>query len=200
MLLGRLFLALLWCAPRGIDSLMGGSLHHSVSPPLPSPPSPRTSPIVCGPTVRIVSVGKSKEQWLQSAIDEYTKRLRGAQIELRCVNVKGDQQLIAEAAAAGDGLVVLDERGAQTDSDGFARILYEALERGGSRVSFVIGAAEGLPPQLKAQAKAGKHTMISLSQMTFTHQMARLFLAEQIYRATEIRKGSAYHKSEERIK
>lgn len=50
--------------------------------------------VVCGPTVKIVSVGKNKEKWLQTAIDEYTKRLRGAQIELKCVAVKGDERVV----------------------------------------------------------------------------------------------------------
>ena len=63
------------------------------------------------------------------------------------------------------------------------------MERGGSRLSFIIGGAEGLPAEVRADA-----TLVSLSRLTFTHQMARLVLAEQIYRATEIRKGSGYHK------
>ena len=67
--------------------------------------------------------------------------------------------------------------------------LIEAFEEGGSRVSFIIGGAEGLPPSLKASSE-----LLSLSRMTLTHQMARLFLAEQIYRAAEIRRGSPYHK------
>lgn len=60
---------------------------------------------------------------------------------------------------------------------------------GGSRLSIVIGGAEGLPPSLKQGRE-----LWSLSPMTFTHQWARVVLAEQIYRATEIKKGSAYHK------
>ena len=57
-------------------------------------------------------------------------------------------------------------------------------------MTFVIGGAEGIPPALKAKAKA----LISLSRMTFTHQITRLILVEQVYRALEIERGSAYHK------
>ena len=83
-----------------------------------------------------------------------------------------------------------DVVGIQCTSVEFAARLYEALEAGGSRLTFYIGGAEGLPPSLKADPKR----LISLSKMTFTHQMARLLLVEQVYRATEIRRGSAYHK------
>jgi 23S rRNA (pseudouridine1915-N3)-methyltransferase len=70
--------------------------------------------------------------------------------------------------------------------------MYQWLDRGGSRLSFIIGGAEGLPSELKSNRHCS--TMISLSALTFTHQFARILLAEQIYRASEIRKGSAYHK------
>jgi 23S rRNA (pseudouridine1915-N3)-methyltransferase len=69
--------------------------------------------------------------------------------------------------------------------------MYEWLDRGGSRLSFVIGGAEGLPSELKNTQKL---SLLSLSALTFTHQFARIILMEQIYRASEIRKGSAYHK------
>jgi 23S rRNA (pseudouridine1915-N3)-methyltransferase len=61
---------------------------------------------------------------------------------------------------------------------------------GGARLSFVVGGAEGLPPELKG----APYELLSLSKLTFTHQFARVVLAEQIYRGAEIRKGSAYHK------
>lgn len=64
-----------------------------------------------------------------------------------------------------------------------------SLPTGGSRLVFVIGGAEGLPPSLKKSKE-----LWSLSKLTFTHQWARVLLTEQIYRATEIKKGSGYHK------
>ena len=114
--------------------------------------------------------------------------------------VEGDQ-------SKGHAIVLLDPVGVTKTSERFAENLYEWLDQGGSRLSFVIGGAEGLPPELKypdysnnnnnnqkAPQTTTKMTMISLSALTFTHQFARMLLIEQIYRATEIRKGSAYHK------
>jgi len=73
----------------------------------------------------------------------------------------------------------------------FSTLVQKSMEEGGATVNFIIGAADGLPDEIKQDPKINK---ISLSQMTFTHQMARLLLIEQIYRATEIQKGSGYHK------
>ncbi len=84
--------------------------------------------------------------------------------------------------------------GVTKSSERFADDIYEWLDVGGSRLSFVIGGAEGLPPELKYPLQGSKPVMISLSALTFTHQFARMLLIEQIYRATEIRKGSGYHK------
>ena len=141
----------------------------------------------CGPRVRIVSPGKNKERWLEDAIELYTTRLRGT-IELECVWVRDDAALLKQARGAGS-VIALDPLGKTCTSEEFSELLFAAIERGGSRLSFIIGGAEGLPKEVRADA-----TLVSLSRLTFTHQMARLILAEQIYRATEIRKGSGYHK------
>ena len=80
----------------------------------------------------------------------------------------------------------MDVVGRAIDSPTFERIMFDGLEEGGSRLSFVIGGAEGLPPQLQPYAPEAKNfERISLSKMTFTHLMARALLAEQIYRAAE---------------
>jgi 23S rRNA (pseudouridine1915-N3)-methyltransferase len=65
------------------------------------------------------------------------------------------------------------------------------MPTGGSRLAFVIGGAEGLPASIKGSRQ---YEFWSLSKLTFTHQWARVLLTEQLYRATEIRKGSGYHK------
>lgn len=97
------------------------------------------------------------------------------------------------AAVAVSGQVCLDEGGRQMTSPAFSDFLFSKLEEGGSRLTFVVGGAEGLPPGLKNNLpKAG--AKLSLSRMTFTHLWARALLAEQIYRASEIRRGSKYHK------
>ena len=147
----------------------------------------RLTDVRCGPRVRIVSPGKNKERWLEDAIELYTTRLRGT-LELECVWVRDDAALVKQARDAGS-VIALDPLGKTCTSEEFAELLFAAIERGGSRLSFIIGGAEGLPKEVRADA-----TLVSLSRLTFTHQMARLVLAEQIYRATEIRKGSGYHK------
>jgi len=147
----------------------------------------RVADVRCGPRVRIVSPGKNKERWLEDAIELYTTRLRGT-LELECVWVRDDAALVKQARDAGS-VIALDPLGKTCTSEEFSELLFAAIERGGSRLSFIIGGAEGLPKEVRADA-----TLVSLSRLTFTHQMARLVLAEQIYRATEIRKGSGYHK------
>jgi len=142
--------------------------------------------------VVILSVGKTKEDWLNTAVDEYVKRLRASSVELECMWVKDDAALSARAAEQPGSLIVLDERGALYTSEAFSHVMYELLEEGGSRLTFVIGGADGLPPDLRATP--AKRQM-SLSRMTLTHQMARLLLAEQVYRASEIRRGSKYHRA-----
>lgn len=79
------------------------------------------------------------------------------------------------------------------DSLAFSEFVFSKLEEGGSRLTFVVGGAEGLPPGLKSKPPRGG-AKLSLSSMTFTHLWARALLAEQIYRASEIRRGSKYHK------
>ena len=87
--------------------------------------------------------------------------------------------------------MLLDPKGTTCTSEVFAEKVFEWLNQGGSRLSFVIGGAEGLPAEL-LQDKSLQ--TIRLSDLTFTHQFARVCLTEQIYRATEIKKGSGYHK------
>jgi 23S rRNA (pseudouridine1915-N3)-methyltransferase len=138
--------------------------------------------------IKIYTVGKTKEEWLQEATSEYEKRLKG-RLSVEWVLAKNDLQLtqLLEKEAH---FICLDPAGKQHSSEAFSDQLTQLLQRGGSRLCFVIGGAEGIPAALKAKAKA----LFSLSKMTFTHQITRLILIEQIYRALEIDKGSAYHK------
>ena len=141
--------------------------------------------------VRLVSVGKNKEHWLQEAVGLYAKRLTGT-LDLECLWVKDDAALLSQAKSEQtETRFFLDPEGPQYTSEEFSAVLFSALERGGSRAAFFIGGAEGLPKELKRRKRT---ELIGLSKMTFTHQMARLLLVEQIYRAAEIRKGSGYHK------
>jgi 23S rRNA (pseudouridine1915-N3)-methyltransferase len=147
--------------------------------------------------IRIVGKKSGGEPWLDDGYGMYQTRLRPSNVEVETTWHKDNQGLIKGVnsdSSKGHTLVLLDPLGLTRTSEKFSDQLFEWLDRGGSRLSFVIGGAEGLPSELKYPADGKKPSMISLSSMTFTHQMARLLLIEQIYRGTEIRKGSGYHK------
>lgn len=137
--------------------------------------------------LKILSVGKTKEKWLEAAFEEYQKRLKPI-MHVDCQWAKDSAQLL-EWAQKEPSLVCLDPGGRLMTSEEFATFLSQCWQKGGSRLTLVIGGAEGLPLELKQQS-----FLISLSPLTFTHQITRLVLIEQIYRATEIQKGSHYHK------
>lgn len=137
--------------------------------------------------IRILSIGKTKEAWLEAAINEYLKRLQSIAL-IEFVWAKTDEQLVSLAKKESH-LICLDAGGKMMDSEQFSIYLLKQLEDSGSRLALVIGGADGLPSELKTC-----FPLISLSPMTFTHQAVRLILIEQIYRAFEISKGSKYHK------
>lgn len=87
-------------------------------------------------------------------------------------------------------IVALDVKGRSLTSEQFAQFLEKEFTAAGARVSFFIGGSDGLPPEILEKASS----RISLSALTFTHQITRLVLMEQLYRACEILKGSPYHK------
>lgn len=141
-------------------------------------------------TTNIVVVGKknSVEPWIVDGISEYEKRLRPI-MNLNTIYTKNDEELINCCQSMKGTIIALDEKGKIYTSKEFSDYYYKSLELGGATCTFVIGAFDGLPPAIR-----DKYPLISLSKMTWTHQMARLLLIEQIYRAAEIRKGSGYHK------
>ncbi|KAL3942397.1 MAG: hypothetical protein SGBAC_003391 [Bacillariaceae sp.] len=146
--------------------------------------------------IRIVGRKSGGETWLEDACEMYLTRLRPSGVEVDTTWHKDNPALIKGVetdASKGNMVVLLDPLGKTKTSEQFSEDLYEWLDRGGSRMSFVIGGAEGLPSELKYPPTRQKPSMISLSSMTFTHQFARLLLIEQIYRGTEIHKGSGYH-------
>mmetsp|Transcript_103963 Transcript_103963/g.291213 ORF Transcript_103963/g.291213 Transcript_103963/m.291213 type:complete len:212 (-) Transcript_103963:468-1103(-) len=160
--------------------------------------SSRVSSLYMGMKINIRIVGrKSSEPWLEEGCEMYETRLRPSNVEVETTWHKDNPALIKGVEgdqSKGHSIVLLDPLGATKTSERFTEDMYEWLDRGGSRLSFVIGGAEGLPSELKYPAQGSKPAMISLSALTFTHQFARMLLIEQIYRATEIRKGSGYHK------
>ena len=138
--------------------------------------------------IKIFSIGKTKETWLQQATEEYHKRIKNT-IQVEWVLCKNDEQL-ASTLEKESCWISLDPKGSLLSSEEFSTFLFSQLEEEGSRLNLVIGGAEGLPPGIRKKSKS----LISLSKMTFTHQITRLILLEQLYRAMEIRKGSGYHK------
>jgi len=138
--------------------------------------------------IKLLSVGRTKETWLEEAIQEYVKRL-SSEACFEFLWLKDDAAL-EHAMQKEKHLVLLDSRGRQMDSVEFADFLFREFEREGSRLTFAIGGAEGFSEKIKQQFPVH----ISLSKMTFTHQMIRVILIEQIFRGFEIRKGSQYHK------
>ncbi len=133
------------------------------------------------PTIKIYNTGKAKEPWLIAALAEYEKRLPFS-IEWKLY--KDDGALYA-AIAKQSSFVALDPQGQQMTSENFTTYLEAHSPR-----HILIGGADGIPDSVRAQASV----LISLSPLTFTHQMTRLILLEQLYRATQIHKGTRYHK------
>jgi 23S rRNA (pseudouridine1915-N3)-methyltransferase len=138
------------------------------------------------PKVKIIAVGKVKKPWLQAGIALYVKRLPELEIvEIKDAGKEKEADKLESLLKPQDRLVVLSEMGQAHDSTGFAQWLGQ--EAFGTLVLF-IGGPEGLCDRLKT------HPMISLSAMTFPHEMARLMLVEQLYRAKTILQNGSYHK------
>ena len=98
-------------------------------------------------------------------------------------------ELILSSVQQSDELVLLDERGSRYRSVDFAAFLQDRMVRSGRNMVFVVGGAYGFSREVYSRASS----MISLSEMTFSHQMVRVIFAEQLYRAFTIMKGEPYH-------
>jgi len=138
--------------------------------------------------IKIYTVGKSKESWLNAGLEEYTKRLK-TEMTIEWILAKNSLSL-DEYLQKESYYLALDPQGLSFSSEAFSALMLKEFIKGGSRIVFVIGGAEGLSKAAKSRAKF----LISLSPLTFTHQLTRLVLIEQLYRALEIEKGSSYHK------
>jgi 23S rRNA (pseudouridine1915-N3)-methyltransferase len=110
--------------------------------------------------------------------------------ERKAITPAAQAPLLARAIPEGAYLVALDERGAMLSSPDFARLLAKTRDSGARDMAFIIGGADGLDLDLRAQAD----TALSLSHMVWPHMLARVMLAEQIYRAATILSGSPYHR------
>ncbi|WP_055442309.1 23S rRNA (pseudouridine(1915)-N(3))-methyltransferase RlmH [Lacinutrix himadriensis] len=153
--------------------------------------------------IKLLAIGKTDNKQLQSLIDDYTKRLGFyIKFELEVIpdlkkvkNLSEDQQkqkegeLILGKLNATDVLILLDENGKQLDSVGFSNYLQKHMNSGIKQLVFVIGGPYGFSPDVYSKAQ-GK---LSLSKMTFSHQMVRLFVIEQLYRGFTILRNEPYH-------
>ncbi len=142
--------------------------------------------------LKIAWIGKTKESAIQSLTAEYLKRLtRYAEVE--GVELRDDAALLQFAAGKSHSkqrhaLILLDSRGRQMSSEEFAEFLREQMDRA-APVVFAVGAADGFSPEARAAAS----TVISLGKMTLAHELARVVLLEQLYRAFTILQGHPYH-------
>ena len=139
--------------------------------------------------IRILAIGKLKRAWVAEGVAFYRKRLPGLEVvELKDSTPAKEAEAIRTARKPAERLVLLSEEGRQLNSVNLADLL------GGwasERLALVIGGADGHDPRLKQQADA----LLSLSALTFPHELARLMLVEQLYRASTILQGGPYHRS-----
>jgi 23S rRNA (pseudouridine1915-N3)-methyltransferase len=141
--------------------------------------------------IRLLMLGKTRGGEAGALLAEYVKRIgRSCPIEVTEVRdaPAAVKKLQVDRAAA--AALLLDAGGKTYDSVGFAKWIGELRDRGTREVIFVCGDAQGFPAELRAQVKQ----KISLSTMTYSHELARVMLAEQIYRAFAILAGSPYPK------
>jgi 23S rRNA (pseudouridine1915-N3)-methyltransferase len=142
--------------------------------------------------IKIAWIGKSKAAAIQSLTDEYLKRLRHY-AEVEGVVVKDEAGLLklceAGARPVRHALVLLDGRGKQLSSEEFAKWLGDYQERSSSPLLFAIGGADGFGEEARRAATL----VLSLGKMTLAHELARVVLLEQIYRAFTILKRHPYH-------
>ncbi len=145
--------------------------------------------------ITVCAVGTVKEKYMREAIDDYAKRLsrkcKVSFIEVKeCPNVAEEGALLKKAIPQGSFVVALDLKGKMMDSEELAGYIDAKMTEGVSSMTFVIGGSDGLDRSVPEIADLS----LCLSKMTFTHQMTRLILLEQIYRAMKIISGEKYHK------
>ena len=157
--------------------------------------------------IKIVTVGKLKEKYLKDGIVEYTKRIsRFAKLEMieltdektpdkasesenqKILETEGER--ILSKVGERDFAVVLAIEGKTFSSEEFSKQLEQASIKGYSTLTFIIGGSLGLAPIVKNRANLS----VSFGRLTLPHQLMRLVLVEQIYRAFTIQQGSPYHK------
>jgi 23S rRNA (pseudouridine1915-N3)-methyltransferase len=153
--------------------------------------------------ITLLTVGKTDRDWVKQGLDLYVSRLKHyipfivTEIpELKNVSAMTTAQikakegeLILKNIRPGDDVILMDERGKQYTSIELVKVLQDKISYSGRDIVFVIGGAYGFSEAVYSRADS----KISLSKMTFSHQMVRAIFAEQIYRAFTIMRGEPYH-------
>ena len=150
--------------------------------------------------IKIITVGTIKEKYLKEAIEEYLKRLKkytnielievkdeGLVEEQKAINLEGEK--INKYLSPKDYIITLEIEGKAFSSEEFASKLNQ-IQIENSNIVFIIGGSYGLSDEIKNKSKLH----LSFSKMTFPHQLFRVFLLEQIYRAYKIMNNESYHK------
>ena len=154
--------------------------------------------------IKIIAVGKIREKYLKDGIAEFIKRVQPYSslkvIEIPPENIYSDSEVdkildteaekIIKNINEDSYVIVMDIKGKKLSSEEFAEKINSISLNGINQLVFIIGGAEGLSDKIKNRADF----LLSMSDMTFVHQMARLLLVEQIYRAFKILKNEPYHK------
>ena len=153
--------------------------------------------------IRLLSIGRDRDRWIGEGCDHYLKLLsRFAKVENQIIpTLKGSASLSPaelkaheaeriNKALGSDYLVALHDRGRKHDSPAFAKMIEKLQTNSGGRLTLLIGGAFGLDQQLLDRADL----VVSLSDLTFSHQLTRLVILEQLYRGFSILAGTKYHK------
>ena len=142
--------------------------------------------------LKVSWIGKTKESAIQSLTDEYLKRL-SRYVEVEGITLKDEASLLKLCARSArptrHTLVLLDGRGKQLSSEELAKFLGDYQDRNPLPLLFAVGAADGFSDRAREAATL----VLSLGKMTLAHELARVVLLEQIYRAFTILKGHPYH-------
>ena len=152
--------------------------------------------------ILLITIGDNEDKYLATGFELYAKRLQHyASFEMVTISSQKNKSNSKEAAmlaeakeiqkkiTPSDLIILLDEKGKEYSSVEFAKQIQKYLNMPGKKMVFIIGGPYGFAPEIKERA----NQTISLSKMTFNHQMARLFFLEQLYRAMTILKGEPYH-------
>ena len=153
--------------------------------------------------ITLLTVGKTDKDWVKQGIDIYASRMKhyfpfsimeipelknASSLSQEQIKTK-EGELILKNIKPTDDVILLDERGREFSSMEFAKVLQDKISYTGKDIVFVIGGAYGFAEVVKQRS----NSKISLSRMTFSHQMVRAIFVEQLYRAFTIMKGEPYH-------